>query len=143
MTADDKTSNDRGTTSEDTTQGANVPSNSCVTATTTITGPRATSSPNEIVSPTLPVCKESNSPSKSSHYTDTSGITVMDTENDSSVNFDHPAASTDWSASNSNVVTPPTARKKGWPRGRKRRCLPKDAPKAPLSGNLGKVLLRT
>ncbi|KAF2364511.1 High mobility group box domain [Trinorchestia longiramus] len=27
-----------------------------------------------------------------------------------------------------------TTRKKGWPRGRKRRCLPKDAPKAPLSG---------
>jgi hypothetical protein len=37
------------------------------------------------------------------------------------------------------ISAPPgqlSARKKGWPRGRKRRCLPKDAPKAPLSGEI-------
>lgn len=60
-------------------------------------------------------------------------LVPMDTDNVSHIlaSADALVPPIDWSPLNNTSIV----RKKGWPRGRKRRCLPKDAPKAPLSGS--------
>ena len=79
-----------------------------------------------------------NGPSSGAAVSDTS-VTPMETEASIEDKTDGSFCTGGSSVSKEVTVSPPNsfgtpARKKGWPRGRKRRCLPRDAPKGPLSG---------
>lgn len=105
---------------------------------TAVSSSRGTTAPHSATSVASENLKNSKESKDSSHSKGGSGLETpvapMDTSNNKPEVIDDGSVSapSDWSPT--AVATPPTARKKGWPRGRKRRCLPKDAPKAPLSG---------
>lgn len=68
---------------------------------------------------------------------------VITPEVTAAVNDSPPCATLTSNSDGSSPATacPSAGRKKGGPRGRKRKCLPKDAPKAPLSGEINFLLL--